>query len=263
MLSLCWGTTSWRSVSSSSAASFILEHLLEDRLWRSERLLWRWKGKHTWTLIYFTRKVYRVNQCYYNVWGWLVYQNQFSYSSNSSGLCSLLIYSAFQQYITKNVGLCGTGSYSGFKFIRTMRQVKEEEKMLIPSIVPSFCLLNTSCSPCLVSFHVWFMWGFRGRTNGPFYAVQFKVWQSTVPALWQCYHKWPSFAIPSSGDELMHDGGSRADSEGLNRAVDRGLDSSLNCTFCSLVSPPSILDIRQERIGSWCSHPDVQMMDVL
>lgn len=65
-----------------------------------------------------------------------MYQKQFSYSINSSGLCSLLIYSAFQQYITKNMGLCGTGSYSGFKFIGTVRQVKEEENMLIPSIVP-------------------------------------------------------------------------------------------------------------------------------
>lgn len=88
------------------------------------------------SLIYFTGNIYRVNQCYYNVWGRLMYQKQFSYSINSSGLCSLLIYSAFQQYITKNMGLCGTGSYSGFKFIGTVRQVKEEENTLIPSIVP-------------------------------------------------------------------------------------------------------------------------------
>lgn len=65
-----------------------------------------------------------------------MYQKQLSYSSNSSELCVLLIYSAFQQYITKNMGLCGTGSYSGFKFIRMMKQVKEEENMFIPSNVP-------------------------------------------------------------------------------------------------------------------------------
>lgn len=83
-----------------------------------------------------------------------------------------------------------------FKFIRTIRQVKEEENMLIPSVVPSFCLLNTICNPCLVSFHMYFVWRFRGRTNSPFYPVQFKVWLSRVPALWQCYHNWSSFVIP-------------------------------------------------------------------
>lgn len=123
---------------------------------------------------------------------WFVYQNQFS--SKISGLCSLLIYSAFQQYITKNMGPCG--SYSGFKFIRTMGQVKEGENMLIPSFIPSFCLLNTSCNPRLVSFHIYFVWGFGGRMNSPFCLVQFKVWLSRVPALWQCYHNWSSFAIP-------------------------------------------------------------------
>lgn len=166
------------------------------------------------------------------------------------------------------MGLCGTGSYSGFKFIRTMRQVKEEENMLMPSIVPSFCLLNISCNPRLLSFHICFMWGFRGRMNGPFYPVQFKVWLSRVSTLWQCSTTDPHLPPPSSGGELMHDGSTRADPEGLNRVVaSSGLDSSLNCTFCSLVSPPSILDIsildNQERIDSWCSHLGVQKIVVL
>lgn len=34
----------------------------------------------------------------------------------------------------KNVGLRGVGPYSGFKIIRTMKQVKEEENTFIPSI---------------------------------------------------------------------------------------------------------------------------------
>lgn len=89
--------------------------------------------------------------------------------------------------------MCGIRSYSGFKFIRTMRQVNKDENMLILSIVPSFCLPNTSCNPCLVSFHVCFVWGCRGRTNSPFYPVQCKVWLCRVPALWQSYHNW--FAI--------------------------------------------------------------------
>ena len=65
-----------------------------------------------------------------------MYQKQFSYSSYSSELCGLLIYSAFQQYITKNMCLCGIGSYTGIKFIPTMKQVKEEENTFIPSNVP-------------------------------------------------------------------------------------------------------------------------------
>lgn len=179
-----------------------------------------------------------------------MYQNQFSYTSNSSGLCSLLIYSAFQQYITKNMGLCGTGSCSGFRFIRTMRQVKEEENMLIPSTVPSFCLLNTSCRPCLVFFMCGLCEVSEERRMVHF--MQFSL-RSCCPLSQLCGSVTttdPHLPSPSSGDELMHDGSSRADSEGLNRVVDRGLDSSLNCTSCSLVSPPSILDISQERIGS-------------
>lgn len=63
-------------------------------------------------------------------------QKQFSYSSNSSELCGLLIYSILKQYITKNVGLCGIGPYPAFKIIRTMKQVKEEENTFIPSNIP-------------------------------------------------------------------------------------------------------------------------------
>ena len=61
----------------------------------------------------------------------------------------------------------------------------------------------------------------------------------------------------------MSDGGVSADLKGLNRVVDRGLDSSLICTFCSLMSPLSMLDISQERIGSQRSHLGVQKIDVL
>lgn len=65
-----------------------------------------------------------------------MYQKQFSYSGNSSELCGLLIYSAFQQYITKNMGLCGAGLYSDFKFIRPMEQAKQEANKFIPSDIP-------------------------------------------------------------------------------------------------------------------------------
>lgn len=61
-------------------------------------------------------------------------QKQFSYSSNSSELWGLLISSILKQYIMKNVGLRGVGPYPGFKIIRTMKQVKEEENTFIPSI---------------------------------------------------------------------------------------------------------------------------------
>lgn len=61
-------------------------------------------------------------------------QKQFSYSSNQSKLCGLLIYTVLKQYIMKNVGLHGVGPYPVFKIIRTMKQVKEEENTFIPSI---------------------------------------------------------------------------------------------------------------------------------
>lgn len=105
--------------------------------------------------------------------------------------------------------------------------------------------------------------------NSPFYPVRFKVWLFRVPcfvAVLPNDKPDPHFPSPSSGHwwhEIIFDGGGRADLKGLNRVVASGSDSSPVCTFCSLMSPPSILDISQERIGSWCSHLGVQKIDML
>jgi len=64
-------------------------------------------------------------------------QKQFRCSSNSSELCSQLIYCTLKQYITKNVGLRGTEPYSGFKMIRTVKQMKEERKIFVSANVPT------------------------------------------------------------------------------------------------------------------------------
>lgn len=249
----CWAATSWRSVTSGSAASFTLEPFLEDRLW---------------TLIYFTSNVYRVNQCYHNVWGWLVYQNQFSYSRNSSGLCSLFIYFAFQPYITKNMGLCVASDHT-----QALNLSELWDKWTRTKICLFFQLFPLSASQIPAVTHVWclFMCALCevSEEGQIVHFIQFSVRSGCAESL-LCGRVTttdlpsdPHLPSPSSGDELMHDGSSRANSGGLNTVVDRGLDSSLNCTFCSLVSPPSILDLSQERIGSWCSHLGVQKIDVL
>lgn len=199
-----------------------------------------------------------------------MYEKQFSYSCNSSELCGLLIYSAFQQYITKNMGLCGTGSCSGFKFIRTMKSVKEEENMFIPSNIP----ISTSQIPVVTRVCYCFIYTLREASEEGWavHFIQFILRSgcSESPASWQWYQMIKRILI--FHPHPLDTGAMRSDYfwwwwqsriKRIKQSSSQRFGFFPICTFCSLMSPPSILDISQEIIGSWCSHLGVQKIDVL